>query len=53
ALTLHSKGAKISKIEATTGIKQRGYIPSRPIKDKYIINALKSRRPKVITKPIT
>ncbi|AEO54210.1 hypothetical protein MYCTH_44903, partial [Thermothelomyces thermophilus ATCC 42464] len=65
ALILYLKGAKISEIEAITRIKERAfyiilkrakeqrYILGSPVKDKHIINALKSRRPKVVTKSIT
>ncbi|KAL2175089.1 uncharacterized protein P884DRAFT_63151 [Thermothelomyces heterothallicus CBS 202.75] len=64
ALTLHAKGAKISEIEAITGIKERafytilnrakerGYIPGGPVKDEHVANAPKSGRPKVVTERV-
>ncbi|AEO58153.1 hypothetical protein MYCTH_36895, partial [Thermothelomyces thermophilus ATCC 42464] len=57
ALTLHSIGVKMSKIEDKTGVKKdtlkallrrakaRGYIPGSPIKDEHVANIPKSRRP--------
>lgn len=59
ALTLHATGAKISEIEAITGVKEwtfyailsrakrRGYVPGGPIKDEHVTNAPIPGRPKV------
>ncbi|KAK3336981.1 hypothetical protein B0T19DRAFT_338554, partial [Cercophora scortea] len=60
ALCLHAVGKRVSEIEAVTGIKKeafkqllkraksRGYVVGDKIEDRFVLNAERSGRPKII-----